>query len=174
MKTGLGLFTGRRKSSSNALEELTAEAAPSPDGHASANADSGGFRVMSKNEVVRPPSAGKQWSARNRRPSSLASAASVHLAIRAGFSHSRKIRRGARSGKHYGPSDGRSRLINLKLGIASLATGPSSRPRAPTTTPSMVPRPRCHPPPTPARTTTSSPLFLAPTYHSTTARPALH
>jgi hypothetical protein len=53
MKTGLGLFTGRRKSSSNALEELTAEAAPSPDGHASANADSGGFRVMSKNEVVK-------------------------------------------------------------------------------------------------------------------------
>tara|TARA_R110002003_G_scaffold13_23_gene992 strand:- start:2599 stop:2892 length:294 start_codon:yes stop_codon:yes gene_type:complete len=51
VKPGLGLFTGRRKSSINALEELTAEAAPSPDGYGSANADSGGFRLMSRTEV---------------------------------------------------------------------------------------------------------------------------
>ncbi|KAF2034769.1 hypothetical protein EK21DRAFT_56091 [Setomelanomma holmii] len=53
VKPGLGLFTGRRKSSSNVLEELTAnaDAAPSPDGYGSSNADSGGFRLMSRTEV---------------------------------------------------------------------------------------------------------------------------
>ncbi|KAF2832251.1 hypothetical protein CC86DRAFT_340624 [Ophiobolus disseminans] len=50
-KPGLGLFTNRRKSSSNVLDEVTADTAPSPDGYASANADSGGFRLMSRNEV---------------------------------------------------------------------------------------------------------------------------
>jgi hypothetical protein len=49
VKPGLGLFTGRRKSSSNALEETAVDTAPSPDG--SANADSGGFRLMSRTEV---------------------------------------------------------------------------------------------------------------------------
>jgi hypothetical protein len=49
-KPGLGLFTGRRKSSSNVLEEVT-DTAPSPEGYASANADSGGFRLMSRTEV---------------------------------------------------------------------------------------------------------------------------
>jgi len=45
----LGIFTGRRKSSSNVLEEMTANTVPSPDG----NADPGGngFRLMSRNEV---------------------------------------------------------------------------------------------------------------------------
>jgi hypothetical protein len=47
-KPGLGLFAGRRKSSSNVLEEMT-DNAPSPDG--SANADSGGFRLLSRTEV---------------------------------------------------------------------------------------------------------------------------
>lgn len=51
VKPGLGLFTGRRKSSSNALEEMTADAAPSPDGYGSANTDSGGFRLMTRTEV---------------------------------------------------------------------------------------------------------------------------
>ncbi|KAH7072864.1 hypothetical protein BKA63DRAFT_417043 [Paraphoma chrysanthemicola] len=53
VKPGLGLFTGRRKSSSNVLEEFTApaDAAPSPDGYGAANADSGGFRLMSRTEV---------------------------------------------------------------------------------------------------------------------------
>jgi hypothetical protein len=52
VKPGLGLFTGRRKSSSNVLEEMT-DKAPSPEGYASAaaNADSGGFRLMSRTEV---------------------------------------------------------------------------------------------------------------------------
>jgi hypothetical protein len=52
VKPGLGLFTGRRKSSSNVLEEIT-DKAPSPEGYASAaaNADSGGFRLMSRTEV---------------------------------------------------------------------------------------------------------------------------
>lgn len=53
-KPGLGLFTGRRKSSSNVLDEMTAEAAPSPDGYAAASthaADSGGFRLLSRTEV---------------------------------------------------------------------------------------------------------------------------
>jgi hypothetical protein len=50
-KPGLGLFTGRRKSSSNALEDVAVadNAEHSPDG--SANADSGGFRLMSRTEV---------------------------------------------------------------------------------------------------------------------------
>lgn len=51
VKPGLGLFTGRRKSSSNVLEELNPNTAPSPDGYTSANADSGAFRLMSRNEV---------------------------------------------------------------------------------------------------------------------------
>jgi len=50
-KPGLGIFTNRRKSSSNALEDMTPDATPSPDGYASANADSGGFRLLSRNEV---------------------------------------------------------------------------------------------------------------------------
>jgi hypothetical protein len=51
VKPGLGLFTGRRKSSSNALEDMAVadNTAHSPDG--SANADSGGFRLMSRTEV---------------------------------------------------------------------------------------------------------------------------
>lgn len=48
----LGIFTGRRKSSSNVLEEIMADPAPrSPEGHSAANADSGGFRLMSRAEV---------------------------------------------------------------------------------------------------------------------------
>ncbi|KAH5119564.1 hypothetical protein HBI49_025440 [Parastagonospora nodorum] len=49
VKPGLGLFTGRRKSSSNVLEEMAhVETVPSPD---AAHADSGGFRLMSRTEV---------------------------------------------------------------------------------------------------------------------------
>lgn len=44
-KPGLGLFNGRRKSSSNVLDELPT--APSSDGYA----DSGAFRLMSRTEV---------------------------------------------------------------------------------------------------------------------------
>jgi hypothetical protein len=51
VKPGLGLFTGRRKSSSNVLDELSTNTAPSPDGYTSANADPGAFRLMSRNEV---------------------------------------------------------------------------------------------------------------------------
>ncbi|KAH8726356.1 hypothetical protein GQ44DRAFT_771532 [Phaeosphaeriaceae sp. PMI808] len=71
VKPGLGLFTGRRKSSSNILEEslapstgaaaattaaaaiATGDSAPSPDGYAPGHAhtDSGGFRLMSRTEV---------------------------------------------------------------------------------------------------------------------------
>jgi hypothetical protein len=54
VKPGLGLFTGRRKSSSNVLEEMThghGDTTPSPDGSHAANADSGGFRLMSRTEV---------------------------------------------------------------------------------------------------------------------------
>lgn len=47
-KPGLGLFTGRRKSSINALEDMT-DNVPSPDGNGSV--DPGGFRLMSRNEV---------------------------------------------------------------------------------------------------------------------------
>ncbi|KAF3005732.1 hypothetical protein E8E13_006375 [Curvularia kusanoi] len=56
-KPGLGLFTGRRKSQSNVLEEVsTANAPASPDAAASAvplppSGDSGGFRLMSRQEV---------------------------------------------------------------------------------------------------------------------------
>jgi hypothetical protein len=50
VKPGLGLFTARRKSQSNVLEEATA-APTSPDAPAPADADSGGFRLMSRNEV---------------------------------------------------------------------------------------------------------------------------
>jgi hypothetical protein len=48
-KPGLGLFTGRRKSSSNVLDEPPT--APSPDGYASAGNDSGAFRLMSRAEA---------------------------------------------------------------------------------------------------------------------------
>jgi hypothetical protein len=50
-KPGLGLFTGRRKSSSNVLEDMAAvnNTAHSPDGPG--NVDSGGFRLMSRTEV---------------------------------------------------------------------------------------------------------------------------
>jgi hypothetical protein len=53
VKPGLGLFTGRRKSSSNVLEEMAADKPPSPEGYASAapSADAGGFRLMSRTEV---------------------------------------------------------------------------------------------------------------------------
>lgn len=52
VKPGLGLFTGRRKSSSNVLEEISNNTAPSPDSYApNNNADSGAFRLMSRNEV---------------------------------------------------------------------------------------------------------------------------
>lgn len=55
-KPGLGLFTGRRKSQSNVLDDLaaTATAAPaSPDVATppAPAADSGGFRLMSRQEV---------------------------------------------------------------------------------------------------------------------------
>jgi len=49
VKPGLGIFTGRRKSSSNVLEEIAhVETVPSPD---AAHTDSGGFRLMSRTEV---------------------------------------------------------------------------------------------------------------------------
>lgn len=51
VKPGLGLFTGRRKSSSNVLEEISTNTVPSPDGYASAQPDSGAFRLMSRTEV---------------------------------------------------------------------------------------------------------------------------
>jgi len=56
-KPGLGLFTGRRKSQSNVLEEVSAANAPaSPDAAAAAAplpppGESGGFRLMSRQEV---------------------------------------------------------------------------------------------------------------------------
>lgn len=50
VKPGLGLFTGRRKSTSNVLEDVV-DSTPSPDGSNAANADSGGFRLMSRTEV---------------------------------------------------------------------------------------------------------------------------
>ena len=53
-KPGLGLFTGRRKSQSNVLDDMTAGAAPaSPDVAAPAPppGESGGFRLMSRQEV---------------------------------------------------------------------------------------------------------------------------
>lgn len=58
VKPGLGLFTGRRKSQSNVLEEVSAANAPaSPDAATAAAAplpppgESGGFRLMSRQEV---------------------------------------------------------------------------------------------------------------------------
>ncbi|KAH7401981.1 hypothetical protein DE146DRAFT_609839 [Phaeosphaeria sp. MPI-PUGE-AT-0046c] len=48
-KPGLGLFTGRRKSTSNVLDELAADTTPSPDG--TGPVDSGAFRLMSRTEV---------------------------------------------------------------------------------------------------------------------------
>ena len=55
-KPGLGLFTGRRKSQSNVLDEASAANAPaSPDAAAAAPlppaGESGGFRLMSRQEV---------------------------------------------------------------------------------------------------------------------------
>lgn len=53
-KPGLGIFTGRRKSQSNVLDEIPAGGAPaSPDVAAPAPpaGDSGGFRLMSRPEV---------------------------------------------------------------------------------------------------------------------------
>lgn len=67
-KPGLGLFTGRRKSQSNVLDDVAANAAPASPGAAAAAAaapatttttttpappshDSGGFRLMSRQEV---------------------------------------------------------------------------------------------------------------------------
>ena len=53
-KPGLGLFTGRRKSQSNVLDDMAATAAPaSPDVATppAPAADSGGFRLMSRQEV---------------------------------------------------------------------------------------------------------------------------
>jgi hypothetical protein len=47
-KPGLGLFTARRKSQGNVFDEVDISASPEP---APANADSGGFRVLSKTEV---------------------------------------------------------------------------------------------------------------------------
>ncbi|KAJ4380056.1 hypothetical protein N0V86_004363 [Didymella sp. IMI 355093] len=56
-KPGLGLFTGRRKSQSNVLDDMAANAAPaSPDAAAAAPVppagESGGFRLMSRQEVT--------------------------------------------------------------------------------------------------------------------------
>jgi hypothetical protein len=58
-KPGLGLFTGRRKSQSNVLDDMAASAAPaSPDAAAATAApappagESGGFRLMSRQEVT--------------------------------------------------------------------------------------------------------------------------
>lgn len=52
VKPGLGLFTGRRKSQSNVLEDTAASAAPaSPDVAAPPPTDSGGFRLLSRQEV---------------------------------------------------------------------------------------------------------------------------
>lgn len=61
-KPGLGLFTGRRKSQSNVLDDAAANAAPaSPDAAPFATAaaasappaaESGGFRLMSRQEVT--------------------------------------------------------------------------------------------------------------------------
>ena len=53
-KPGLGLFTGHRKSQSNVLEDVVAGGAPaSPDVAAPAPppGESGGFRLMSRQEV---------------------------------------------------------------------------------------------------------------------------
>jgi hypothetical protein len=47
-KPGLGLFTARRKSQGNVFDEV--DISTSPD-TTTANADSGGFRVLSKTEV---------------------------------------------------------------------------------------------------------------------------
>lgn len=55
VKPGLGLFTGRRKSQSNVLEELSSSTAPASPDAAAAPApppgESGGFRLMSRQEV---------------------------------------------------------------------------------------------------------------------------
>lgn len=56
-KPGLGLFTGRRKSQSNVLDDVAANGAPaSPEAAAAAPAppagESGGFRLMSRQEVL--------------------------------------------------------------------------------------------------------------------------
>jgi len=63
-KPGLGLFTGRRKSQSNVLDDMAGNGAPaSPDATAAAAAaaapapappagESGGFRLMSRQEVT--------------------------------------------------------------------------------------------------------------------------
>ena len=56
VKPGLGLFTARRKSQSNGLDDVAAAAAAaaptSPDVPAPpADTDSGGFRLISRNEV---------------------------------------------------------------------------------------------------------------------------
>lgn len=55
-KPGLGLFTGRRKSQSNVLDDIAGNGAPaSPDVAAPAPpaGESGGFRLMSRPEVDR-------------------------------------------------------------------------------------------------------------------------
>jgi hypothetical protein len=57
-KPGLGLFTGRRKSQSNVLDDVADRAPASPHAAApaaaaaSAAGDSGGFRLMSRPEVA--------------------------------------------------------------------------------------------------------------------------
>lgn len=53
-KPGLGLFTGRRKSQSNVLDDMSTGGAPASPDVAPAPppaADSGGFRLMSRQEV---------------------------------------------------------------------------------------------------------------------------
>lgn len=55
-KPGLGLFTARRKSQSNALDDLAGTGAPASPDAAAAPAppagESGGFRLMSRQEVT--------------------------------------------------------------------------------------------------------------------------
>ncbi|KAF1845816.1 uncharacterized protein K460DRAFT_285287 [Cucurbitaria berberidis CBS 394.84] len=50
-KPGLGIFTARRKSQGNAFDQVDVTASPSPDTAASAHADPGGFRLLSRTEV---------------------------------------------------------------------------------------------------------------------------
>ena len=54
VKPGLGLFTGRRKSQCNALDDVAAPASPdvaAPAPAAGNGNDSGGFRLISRAEV---------------------------------------------------------------------------------------------------------------------------
>lgn len=51
VKSGLNLFTARRRSQGNAIDQVEGDVTTSPDRLMSASAESGGFRLLSRTEV---------------------------------------------------------------------------------------------------------------------------